>query len=92
MLLAERAPALEASPPPGDRPNVADREDVETGWYTARNLYQTVCGELPWLFQTPSLRLTVVASPARKHVRPNAPSSKRIERAAIAPNPLEVPA
>lgn len=27
--------------------DVHDREGVETGWYTARNLYRTVVGELP---------------------------------------------
>lgn len=27
--------------------DVHDREGIETGWYTARNLYRTVAGELP---------------------------------------------
>jgi hypothetical protein len=29
------------------RPGVHDREGVEAGWYTARNLYHAVVGELP---------------------------------------------
>lgn len=29
------------------RLDVHDREQIETGWYTARNLYHTVLGELP---------------------------------------------
>lgn len=36
--LAERAPSIRQSA----RPTVHDREDVETGWYTARNLSRTV--------------------------------------------------
>ncbi len=42
MVLADRAPAIGRSP----KPTVRDREDVETGWYTARNLVQTVAGRL----------------------------------------------
>ena len=42
MLLAARAPAIRQTA----RPSVHDREDVETGWYTARNLHRTVVGRL----------------------------------------------
>ena len=42
LLLAERAPAIGRA----TRLNVADREDVETGWYTARNVVRTVAAEL----------------------------------------------
>lgn len=42
ILLAERAPAIERA----SRLSVADREDVETGWYTARNVVRTVAAEL----------------------------------------------
>ena len=42
ILLAERAPAIERA----NRLSVADREDVETGWYTARNVVRTVSAEL----------------------------------------------
>lgn len=66
LLLAERAPTIEQAIPRSDRPSVADREDVETGWYTARNLYRTVCGELPWLFQASSLNHTVAPGPAHE--------------------------
>lgn len=41
-LLADRAPAIRQA----DRPSIHDREDAETGWYTARNLYQVVAGQL----------------------------------------------
>ena len=42
VLLAERAPAIARA----GRLSVADREDVETGWYTARNVVRTVAAEL----------------------------------------------
>lgn len=43
VQLVKRAPAIEPSSP---RLSIHDREDVQTGWYTARNLYQTVAGRL----------------------------------------------
>lgn len=60
VLLAEHAGALEQALRRGGRPSVADREDVETGWYTARNLYLTVLGEVP--------------APLRPAARPPAPA------------------
>lgn len=42
LHLAHRAPAIRRAA----RPSVHDREDVETGWYTARNLYETVAARL----------------------------------------------
>lgn len=42
ILLAQRAPAIARV----GRLSVADREDVETGWYTARNVVRTVAAEL----------------------------------------------
>lgn len=43
VVFAERAPAIERS---SSNPSVHDREDVETGWYTARNLVRTVLDRL----------------------------------------------
>ena len=84
LLLAERAPAIERASRRDDRLNVADREDVQTGWYTARNLYQTVCGELPWLLQASPPSRAVDASPAHAPARP--------ERAPVLPvSPLQPP-
>lgn len=42
MHLVDRAPGIRKA----TRPSVHDREDVETGWHTARNLLQTVEGRL----------------------------------------------
>lgn len=42
VQLADRAPAIARAP----HLSVADREDVETGWYTARNVVRTVATEL----------------------------------------------
>jgi hypothetical protein len=42
VLLVERAPAIRQAA----RPSIHDREDVETGWYTARNLYRTAAGQI----------------------------------------------
>lgn len=42
VRLADRAPAIARAP----HLSVADREDVETGWYTARNVVRTVAAEL----------------------------------------------
>jgi hypothetical protein len=42
MQLSRRAPAIRAA----THPTVNDREDVETGWFTARNLLWTVSGRI----------------------------------------------
>jgi hypothetical protein len=42
VQLVGRAPGIGAA----SRPTVHDREDVETGWYTARNLVRTVAGRI----------------------------------------------
>ncbi len=42
VQLAERAPAIARA----SHLSVADREDIETGWYTARNVVRTVSAEL----------------------------------------------
>lgn len=42
MPLVRRAPAIRAAA----RLSVHDREDVETGWHTARNLAETVAGRI----------------------------------------------
>ena len=42
LRLADRAPAIQRAA----RLSVHDREDVTTGWYTARNLYETVAFRL----------------------------------------------
>ncbi|MEP0546910.1 MAG: hypothetical protein ABJF88_08260 [Rhodothermales bacterium] len=67
LLLAERAPAIEQSIRRSDRLSVADREDVETGWYTARNLYQTVLGNVPASLR-PTGRRSAPARPERGEV------------------------
>lgn len=93
LLLAERAPAIEQAIRRSDRLGVADREDVETGWYTARNLYYTVCGELPWLFQASSLSHTATASPTREPARPERALARSAARGeASVPQRVGVPA
>lgn len=42
MRFVERAPAIQRA----TTLSVHDREDVETGWYSARNLYHAVMGQL----------------------------------------------
>lgn len=54
LQLAGRAPAIARSA----TPTVYEREEVEVGWYAARNLYQAATGELSWLFQETPLRYT----------------------------------
>ncbi len=92
LLLAERAPTIEQAIRRSDRLSVADREDVETGWYTARNLYQTVCGELPWLFQASPPSPAAAASPERAPARPERPLARSaVSGEGSAPERLGVP-
>ncbi len=60
MLLAERAPAIRQA----SRLSVADREDVETGGYMARNLVQTVQAGLPAVLRSAAWEAPPTSTPS----------------------------
>lgn len=61
---------------------VNDREGIETGWYTARNLYRIVAGELPASVRAGRDALSAPGTERRVAGRRNEAASARPERMA----------